>query len=272
MSAQTFDEAQHPRGEGGKFVTKPASEPDMDLGSAPDPYYQQMNDLEEAVEAGPSMSHPQEVERISRGVEELKRALQTYRPEIARVRVDYEMHGAYFDQALDADGNSVDLDEWPRDLTREDFEGPLRQIVSTPTESALEQVLPYESSGHWIDMTPAEPSREQIDSTAWSGIAGAVREEEGTGDQMTRVAEVIAGTGRPHPGDVEDPDRYRDELVRWTEENPGDGADYHAMNNLAVELASQPEWSADEVETVCSYVGTVGRADELEDDDEFEDD
>lgn len=75
-------------------------------------------------------------------------------------------------------------------------------------------------------------------------------------DVLNRAAEAVASTGRPHPGDWDEDDEgpYPQALARWSDANPGSGSDRQAMNRIALDLGTSPDWGADQIESFSATV------------------
>lgn len=87
---------------------------------------------------------------------------------------------------------------------------------------------------------------------------------DGSADYLEDIADTVAATGRPHPGDA-DPDTYMKDLVAWADEEEGRGRagkpsrDTNAMNRIALRLGQNPDWGADDLDEVARIVARTGR-------------
>lgn len=93
------------------------------------------------------------------------------------------------------------------------------------------------------------------DSTAVRRLKAALADQGdgwNTGDSCDLAASAVASTGRPHPGGWEEEydGDYVEELNAWCEANPGTGPDRAALNRIAVDLGTNPEWSADQIDQI----------------------
>lgn len=83
----------------------------------------------------------------------------------------------------------------------------------------------------------------------------------GSADYLEEVANIIASTGRPHPGDQE-PGTYEPALRAWAssdargEQRSGDS---RSLDQLAVDLAEAESWSSDDLQGVAETVVASGR-------------
>jgi hypothetical protein len=114
-----------------------------------------------------------------------------------------------------------------------------------------------------VALAPAR-GRSTVDSLAMDRIARLLVSDrsDSTGDTLSAVADRLADTGRPHPGDAAD--TYDAEMLAWMGANDvAEGApghdDWVALNGLARTLAAEPDWSTDQVETVAAAVSISGR-------------
>lgn len=83
-----------------------------------------------------------------------------------------------------------------------------------------------------------------------------------TGDDLSDIADKIALTGRPHPGDADD---YEAQLAQWRKANPCparselDAADWHAMNEIATCLGESDSWNSGHLEDIADEIARSGR-------------
>ena len=102
-----------------------------------------------------------------------------------------------------------------------------------------------------------------LDETVMDEIAlmlGTAEEWDGAADYLEDIANQVAASGRPHPGD-RDPREYRAEMAvlkaaRDGERNPTT----RTLDRLALLLGTSPEWAgADYLEIVANMVQASGR-------------
>ena len=102
------------------------------------------------------------------------------------------------------------------------------------------------------------------DTRALNAIALLLGESaswDGSADYLESAANLIASTGRPHPGDT-NASTYRAAMRAWkVGDTRGDqrGADTRALDRMAVHLAATPDWSADELDVLAHQIEATGR-------------
>lgn len=123
-----------------------------------------------------------------------------------------------------------------------------------------------------------DPKRPPVsDTTTLIRIAdmlGADEEWDGSADFLEEVANMVAATGRPHPGDARfdpdlhgdgrEPDDYRAVLAEWEAAQPPaatprEDADRRTVSRIANALGAPQSWSSEYLDEVASAVASSGR-------------
>ncbi|WP_156250938.1 hypothetical protein [Pseudactinotalea terrae] len=89
-------------------------------------------------------------------------------------------------------------------------------------------------------------------------------EEWHTGDDLSDIADLVARTGRPHPGDSGDGQDYAAQLDAWKNAHPSpedvNGArDWVSVNAIAAELGWASEWYPEHTEYVADLIAGSDR-------------
>lgn len=107
---------------------------------------------------------------------------------------------------------------------------------------------------------PAVALTDTADEAPLDQIADLLGKTGRTSDVLADVAEHIAATGRPHPGEADSPGQYRELfrsylLTRGRSSTP----DEKALDEIALALGTSPSWSTASIDEVANFVHKSGR-------------
>lgn len=115
------------------------------------------------------------------------------------------------------------------------------------TEARLDSGLAFEAYP-----TQTKPSDTDL-MNQLAQMLGADDEWTGSADYLDDAANIVAASGRPHPGDHDYPQGYARDLAAWERDNPPPAdplqrRDYQCLSRIAVELGGREWGGADQLD------------------------